>query len=438
MRSTESQGTTATKLARIAWLSERDSTKVFDCLMHHFNVESLKGCYRELSGSKARGVDKIDKAQYGEHLDRNLNELVDRMKRMGYQPGPVRQVLIPKENNSNAKRPLGIGNFEDKLVQKMMQKVLESIYEPMFLKQSFGFRPNKGCHDAIKALDKYLYEGKVQTILDVDLENFFGTIDHEQLLTILRAKIKDKRFMRYVGRMLKSGILTNGELKISDEGVAQGSVVGPIYSNIFAHVVIDEWFEKVVKPHCHGQIELFRYADDMLVCCQFDRDARRIKEALNNRLIKHGLKMNQEKTKLVSFSKKEHYRGKKQQVFDFLGFTFYWGYSRKGYAILKLRTSSKKKASKLKRINAWAQQIRNRVPLETIWEMFCIKLSGHIRYYGVSHNLKQVQSYMHQAKRILFKWLNRRSQRKSFTWEQFQLFVEQHPLPKAKIYCPLF
>jgi group II intron reverse transcriptase/maturase len=401
-------------------------------------VDSLKECFNHISGNKAVGIDGVTKEEYGKHLDENLQGLVGRMKQMAYRPASVRQVLIPKEGKSKEKRPLGISNFEDKIVQKMMQRVLESIYEPLFWDCSYGFRPNRGCHDAIKALHHYLYRNEVQTIIDVDLAKYFDSIDHTILVNMLRQKIKDKRFIRYIVRMLKAGVLAEGELTISDEGVPQGSICSPILANIFAHYVIDTWFEQVVKQHCYGSVEMFRYADDIVICCQYHKDAPRILRALQQRLEKYKLRLNLEKTRLVSFSKREYQYGQKQNAFDFLGFTFYIGRSRKGTPIPKMKSCGKRLRSKLKRVNQWARSVRNRYQLKEIWAMFCAKLRGHIQYYGVSFNRAHVSKFLHAATRILFKWLNRRSQRKSFNWEQFERFIQANPLPKARICHPLF
>jgi RNA-directed DNA polymerase len=223
MGTLESQRNTRTELTRIAWLSARDPQKVFHSLMHHFTVESLRSCYDKLDGKKAIGVDGIDKECYGGNLQENLEGLITRMKQMAYRPGPIRQVLIPKAGSPKATRPLGISNFEDKLVQKRMQELLESIYEPLFMDCSYGFRPGRGCHDAIKDLQHYLFSNEVETIIDVDLSNFFGRIDRGRLEEILQMKIKDKKFLRYVNRMFKAGVLSNGELTVSEEGVVQGS-----------------------------------------------------------------------------------------------------------------------------------------------------------------------------------------------------------------------
>jgi group II intron reverse transcriptase/maturase len=429
---------TDTKLKRIAWLSAHEPKKKFDQLMHHFNEGSLAVCFHELDGKKAVGTDGIDKSRYGENLDDNFKDLIARMKRMAYKPAPVRQVLIPKEGKPGATRPLGISNFEDKLVQKMMQKVLESIYEPLFLDCSFGFRPERGCHDTIRALHQHLFRHEVQTVLDVDLANFFGTIDHSLLLDMLKEKINDQRLIRYLTRMFKAGVLADSDLTVSDEGVPQGSVCSPILANVFAHYVIDDWFDTVVKAHCAGRVEMFRYCDDLVVCCQYEHDARRIHKALKSRLDKFNLQLNEEKTKLVSFSKRAYHGDNKPETFDFLGLTFYWGRSRKGALIPKVKTNGKRLRSKLKKVNLWGRKVRNKYPQPVIWRIFSQKLEGHIRYYGVSYNLRAIHNFRYQARRILFKHLNRRSQRKSFNWEQFERYEKTYPLPKARICRALF
>jgi group II intron reverse transcriptase/maturase len=360
-----------------------------------------------------------------------------RMKRMAYRPQPIRQALIPKEGQPGATRELGISILEDKIVQKMMQKVLESIYEPLFLDCSYGFRPGRGCHDAVKALYQHLYRQDVQMIIDVDLANFFGTIDQYQLLELLREKIGDERLLRYLIRMFKAGMLSDGELVVSEEGLVQGSICSPVLANVFAHYVIDRWFETTVKQHCRGYVALFRYADDAVICCQHEQDAHRIKVALAKRLAKYGLKLNEQKTQLVRFAKQGKRKGDKTGSFDFLGFTFYLGCSRRGYITVKLKTSGKRLRSKLKRLGEWAKRVRNRLPLKEIWAIFQAKLRGHIQYYGVSFNSRALEKFTHQAQRIMFRHLNRRSQRKSFTWEQFERFREQYPLPLPRIHHAL-
>lgn len=437
MSRTETQINAYTELERIRWLSKCNRRQEFHSLMHHINVTSLSACFNKLEGKKAAGADQITKEDYGANLQENLEELIKRMKSMSYRPGPARQVLIPKEGKGNAKRALGIGNFEDKLVQKRMQEILESIYDPIFLDCVYGFRENRSCHKAIKELQNYLYREEVEVVIDVDLENFFGTIDHKILEKMLSMKIKDPKFLRYINRMFKSGILVGKELTISDEGLPQGSCVSPVLANIYAHYVIDNWLEETVKPKIKG-LKMFRYADDLVVCCKEEKEALRFKEALTERLTKFKLKLNEEKTKMVKFSKRKQQRGEKQGAFDFLGFTFYLGKSRQGRTIPKLKTSGKRICSKLKKVNEWVKKVKNLAPLKTIWKVFCAKIRGHFQYYGVSSNTRGINIFLRKAVRIMYKWLNRRSQRRSFCWNKFNLFILRHPLPKIKIYHKLF
>jgi RNA-directed DNA polymerase len=438
MRASESQVYTDTALAEIAWLSANNPNQVYHSLMHHFNSDSLRCCFDRLNGRKAVGIDRVSKATYGENLSCNLEDLITRMKRMAYRPGPVREVLIPKEGKKGATRPLGISNFEDKLIQKRMQEILESIYEPLFLDCSYGFRPGKNCHGAIKDLTRHLFKEEVEVVIDVDLANFFGKIDRQMLKDMISMKIKDKKFMRYISRMFTAGVLADGEMLMSDEGVVQGSCVSPVFSNIVAHYVIDLWLEDTVKPLMRGNIKVIRYADDMVICCRYEEDAKRIKSVLAKRLSKYNLALNEEKTKMVNFSKRKSIQGIKQEAFEFLGFCFYLGKSRNGVTIPKLKTSGKRFSCKLNRVSKWAKGIRNRAKLGSIWKTFCAKLSGHVQYYGVSFNAKMVSNFLHEAKKIIFKWLNRRSQRRSFSWDKFSLYVEAHPLPTAKIVHRLF
>jgi hypothetical protein len=277
----------------------------------------------------------------------------------------------------------------------------------------------------------------VQTVIDIDLANFFGSIGHKEIEKILREKIKDDKMIRYIIRSFKAVILAEGDLSMSSEGLVQGSPCSPILSNIFAHYVLDQWIEEVKKNY-RGTVELFRYGDDAVICCQHESEAIQIKKALSRRLDEYKLKLNEEKTKIVSFSRRASQKGIKQGSFDFLGFTFYMGRSRKGIAVPKVKTCGKRFRAKLTTVNEWARSVRNKYKLKTIWEKFCIKLQGHIRYFGVSYNSYKVSCFVLRAVRILFKWLNNRSQRKSFNWEKFTRFMKANPLPKTKVYHPLF
>lgn len=410
----------------------------FKWLMPHFNVASLKTCFDELDGKKAVGADGTDKEEYRIGLDGRMEDLVGRMKSLSYRPGPVREVLIPKEGRLGETRPLGISNFEDKIVQRMTSKVLGAIYEPLFRNCSFGFRPKRNCHMAVKALNNYLHRNDCAVLIDVDLKNYFGMIDHDKLIGMLRLKIKDETFIRYIVRMLKSGILSDGEFRMTEEGSPQGNVASPILSNIYGHYVIDCWFEDVVKQHCRGRVEIFRYADDLVICCQLKSDSERVLQALEGRLTRFSLKLNRDKTRSVEFNRAAFRQGVKQGTFDFLGFTFYLSYTKTGKVTAKLKTSRKRLRSKLGKVKAWLQANRCRLRLAELWKIFVKKLAGHVQYYGVSHNTEAVSAFIDHATAMFFKWINRRSQRKSITWEKFALLMGRFPKPTAEVLVHLY
>ncbi len=438
MGTNERSTNTDTKLREISRLSGLDKSIKFNNLMHLYNEESVKACFHQLDGKKAVGADGRSKDDYGIELNDKVADLIARMRQMSYRPGPVRQVLIPKEGKPGATRPLGISNIEDKIVQGVTKKILESIYEPLFLSCSYGFRPGRGPHDGIRDLRDYLFSNYVKTVIDVDLAAYFDSIDHRELENLLRNKISDFTFMRYIIRMFKAGVLAKGELVIGEEGVPQGSICSPVLANVMAHHVIDEWFEETVKRHCQGKVALFRYADDMVICCNSEADAQRVKTALSKRLAKFKLWMNEDKTKLIAFCKRAHARGEQQGTFDFLGFTFYLGKSARGKTIPMLKTNHKRMRIKLKRVNQWAKAVRSQYRMKQIWATFCRKMAGHINYYAVSFNVSAVGRFVGLSTRILFKWFNRRSQHRHLSWEKFNRFIAANPLPAISVKVPLF
>ncbi len=407
----------------------------FSWLIQQCTKENFIHCFHELDGKKAVGIDGKSKDEYEENLEQNIESLVNRMKELKYYPSAVREVKIPKADGQS--RSLGISNIEDKIVQSMFAKILTSIYEPVFVKESYGFRPNKGCHGAIKDVYDYLAKTWFGVVIDVDLSNFFGTIDHRKLIKILELKIKDKVFLRYIIRMLKAGVLSGGELSKSDNGTPQGSIVSPILANIFAHYAIDIWLGKTVPKYVSRDIHFVRYADDFVICTS-KRDAPKVLKALKGRLKRFSLEVNLDKTKVVKFSRGEYNQGAKQESFDFLGFTFYIAKSRKGKATVKIKTACKTLRAKLKAMSKWYRLNRHKYRLADLWRIFSSKLRGHIQYYGVSHNAKGVEAYIHAARRVFFKWINRRSQRRSMSWDKFQKYEQLNPLPKARIVHLLF
>ena len=398
----------------------------FKWLMPHINKESLTNCFYELDGKKAVGIDGITKEQYGENLEDNIDRLLNKMKSMSYKPQAVKEVLIPKEGKPGATRPLGISALEDKIVQLQTAKILQAIYEPIFKDCSYGFRPGRSCHTAVKDLFTHLSNRGCEIIIDVDLKNFFGMIQHEILLNFLRIKIKDERFIRYIARMLKAGIFKEGRFEVSDEGSPQGNIASPILSNIYAHYVLDNWLEDIVPKHTAGEVKSFRYADDQIICCHYRSDAVKIQKALRGRLNKYGLQLNVEKTKVVKFNKWNFPRVK-QGTFDYLGFTFYIKRSRQGTTQIAVKTSRSRFYSKLSKVKLWCKTNKDKHKLRTLWDTFNSKLRGHVQYYGVSLNSDKVYAFVYQATGIFFKWINRRSQRKSMTWEQFNQFRRAYP-----------
>ncbi len=425
-----------TKLCLITQRSGRDPKAKFDALLHHINEGSLAECFHGLDGRKAVGVDGIRKEDYAGNLDDNLKSLASRMRSMSYRPLPVKEKLIPKEGKPGATRPLGIGCLEDKIVQKCFARILEAIYEPLFLDCSYGFRPGRNCHDAVKELLRTLYGQQVSTVVDIDIKSYFNTIDHEWLMKMLELKISDRRFVRYIRRMVKAGILRDGEFSRTDEGTPQGSLVSPILSNIYLHYAIDLWFEHTIKRHCTGNAWLFRYADDAVACFEYEEDAQRYAEVLPERMAKFGLKVSKEKSAIVRFRNRPP--DDRNGSFDFLGFTFYMGTSCKGNPVPKVKTSKKKFKAKLRKVGDWMKEVKDFKRLGWIWDTFRAKIRGHIQYYGVTFNSKNVSSFLHEAKKIVVKWLNRRSQRKSFSWAKFAQFQKQFPMPRVCVVHELF
>lgn len=425
-----------TKLKKIALLSHQNQQQEFGILMPHFTKENLMSCYHELDGRKAVGIDGQTKEEYGRNLEHNIERLIADMKELKYRPKPVRQVLIPKGNGK--KRPLGISNIEDKIVQMMFAKILEAIYDPIFHDFSYGFRRGKSAHSAITDTIQYLRFNNVKTVIDIDLENYFGNIQHGMLMQMLEHKIKDKIFLRYISRMLKAGIVTSEGLIKDNFGVPQGAICSPVLANIYAHYAIDDWFKTVVPKHIIGEVGTFRYCDDIVICCTDTRDVDRVICSLNKRLEKFGLDLNREKTKKVHFNRYTYSKGLPQGTFDFLGFTFYIDMARKGFVTVKVKTSKKTLKEKLANVKTWIVANRFKGKMKKLWTRFCEKLKGHIVYFGVTNNSIQIKRFLYRARRIFFKWINRRSQRNSTNWVKFQQFENEFPMPKVRIYHRLY
>jgi group II intron reverse transcriptase/maturase len=400
--------------------------------MHHVSLENLRYCFHQLAEKRAVGVDGVRKEEYGKELNQNLAGLGERLKRFSYRPQPVRRVMIPKENGKM--RPLGISTTEDKIVQSMVAKILQAIFEPDFLPDSHGFRPHKGCHTAIQSVYQTLLTKDVRYVVDIDIQAYFDTMDHTWLIRCLKERISDRKFLRLIIRMLKSGVLSEGEFHASDTGAPQGSIVSPILSNILLHYVFDTWFDRIVKTESRGYVSMCRYADDIVTFFRSEAEARQFQDALPGRLAQFGLTMNPEKTRMIHFDRRSPFPG----TFNFIGFTFYWGKTKQGKRIIKCKTSKKRFRQKVKQFKVWIQSNRNRLHLSEIWKMSERKLMGHDAYYGVSWNWPYLNLFHFMCQKLLFKWLNRRSQRRSFNWQQFNEYCKRYPLPKPKMNHNLF
>lgn len=377
-------------------------------LIHYVNYDSLLEEHKRQLQNKAVGVDGITKKEYDSNIEENLTNLVKRMKTFSYRPKPVRRTYIPKANGKL--RPLGIPSYEDKLVQGVMAKILNEVYEPRFLDCSYGFRENRSVHQALRCVNQHIMIDSINYVLDCDIKGFFDNVDHKWLMKFLEHDITDKNFLRYIVRFLKSGIMENGQLEESKKGTPQGGLISPILANVYLHYVLDIWFEKNVKPYLKGKAYLVRFADDFILLFQYENEARSVYERLVNRLSMFGLSVEQEKTHILPFGR---YKGT-NETFDFLGFTHYNGITRTGKYTVGHKVSKKKKKLFRQKIKEWAKSNRC-LDTNLFMRKLNIKLTGTFRFYGLSGMMKELQYLSNLAFNITFKWINRRSQRRSYT-----------------------
>ena len=374
-------------------------------LIHSVNKERLKEEHNKQLKSKASGIDKVTKEKYEKNLEENIDNLIERMKKFSYKPLPVKRVYIPKVNGKL--RPLGIPAYEDKLVQGIIADVLNEIYECKFLDNSYGFRPNRNCHKAIREINRRIMINKVNYILDCDIKGFFDNVDHKWLMKFLEHDIKDKIFLRYINRFLISGYMENMKYHETDKGTPQGGLISPILANLYLHYVLDLFFEKYVKPRLKGEAYLVRYADDFIIMFQYEKEAKEVYKLLKARLAKFKLEMEQEKTRILPFGR---YKGTKE-TFDFLGFTHYNGTTRTGKYTVGHKISIKKRKLKQQAITKWIKEHRAYKFIETI-KLLNIKLMGIYAYYGISGMLKELYKIYYHTIYALRSSIFRRSQRR--------------------------
>jgi RNA-directed DNA polymerase len=432
----------ATGLERIVELVRTKPKQKLQTLAHLINTDNLKESHKKLDENKATGVDRITKTEYEEKLEGNLMELVKRMKEQSYKPQPARRVFIPKVG-SDKLRPLGIPSYEDKLVQDVISQILNVIYEPEFLDHSYGFRPERSCHDAIIALDKVINKHKINYIVDADIKGFFDNVNHEWMMKFLEERIADPNLLRLIKRFLKAGVMVEGKYSETDRGTPQGGLISPILANIYLHYSLDLWFEKVIKKKCKGDAYIMRYADDFVCCFQYKNEAKEFYKELIERLKKFGLEIETSKTKIIEFGRFAESNMAKRgagrpETFDFLGFTHICSKTRKGKFTVKRITSRKKLKAKRQAVKKWLKENMH-MKVKELVKRLNAKLTGHYRYYGVNENIKQLNAFRYYVLEQMRRMLNRRSQRNRYTWEDFERKVlSRFPVKCPKIYVNIY
>lgn len=395
-------------------------------LMKYVNENTLKEMYKRQPKNKAVGIDGMTKEMYGEHLEDNIDKLIHDMKQFSYRPYPVRKTYIPKGNGKL--RGLGIPSFEDKMVQGVFKEILEAIYETKFLDSSFGFRPNRGCHDAIQRINKHIMADKVNYIIDADIKGFFDNLDHEWLMKFLEHDIADKNFLRYIKRFLIGGVMEDGKKLETDKGTVQGGLISPVLANVYLHYVLDLWFEHM-KKEFRGEMYLVRYADDFACMFQYEKEAQKFYKLLIERLRKFNLEIAEDKSRILPFGR---YKGTKES-FDFLGFTHINGKSHLGKYCVIHRTSKKKLKQKREAAKQWLKEHMHESIPETISKLNK-KMIGHYRYYGIYGNFIGLNKFYQYVRQQLYFTKRRRDQSRWLTWKKLGQILKFYPIASPKIY----
>jgi group II intron reverse transcriptase/maturase len=432
MAGASTSGNMSPELRKVAARAKAEPKGRFHSLAHLLDVPSLKRAYSRARSAAAPGVDGITKEQYGKNLERNLQELHARLRSKRYRHQPIRRISIPKGKGKT--RQIGIAAFEDKLVQDAIREVLQAVFEQDFLDCSYGFRPGRSPHDAVRALDRAVHRREIEWIVEADVVSFFDSLDRTWLRKMLEVRIADGSLLRLIGKCLRAGVLDGEEYSEPDEGTTQGSALSPLLGNIYLHYVLDLWFEWKVKPTLRGKAHLIRYADDFILGFEREDDAREVLVALQARMERFGLTLHTDKTRLLPFrrptSRKQY--GKGPATFDFLGFTFYWGRSRNGRWCMWSKTRRDRLRRTIGTVADWCRRHRH-LPVKAQHAALTRRLQGHFNYFGVSGNFRSLALLVEQTKRVWFKWLRRRSQRTRLTWERYNALLVRYPLPRPRI-----
>jgi group II intron reverse transcriptase/maturase len=407
----------------------------FTTLAHHIDRRWLDEAFRRTRRDGATGVDGQTAADYAANLPGNLQGLLDRAKSGTYRAPPVRRVHIPKGSGSET-RPIGIPTFEDKVLQRAVVMVLEPLYEQDFYDCSYGFRPGRSAHQALEALWQQLTALGGGWVVEVDIRKFFDTLDHARLREFLQRRIRDGVLLRLIGKWLNAGVLEGDVLTTPEQGTPQGGVISPLLANVYLHYVLDEWFEREVKPRLQGRAFLIRYADDFVIGFAHESDARRVLEVLPKRFAKYGLTLHPDKTRLVPFQRPSAAPGSTATgtspgTFDLLGFTHYWGRSRRGGWVIQRKTAASRFQRAVRTLAQWCRLNRH-LPVTEQHQTLSRKLRGHDAYYGITGNYRMLQKLRYVVERAWQKWLARRHAGPLY-WERFRRVLERYPLPAARI-----
>lgn len=422
----------STGLRKVAERAKREPAGRFHSLAHLIDEELLAGAYRRLRGDAAVGVDGITKEYYGQDLQSNLRGLHERLRTKRYRHQPIRRVHIPKEKGRT--RPIGISATEDKVVQGALREVLQAIYEQDFLDCSYGFRPGRSAHDAVRALTRAVDGGEANWILEFDVVSFFDSVDRKHLMGMLQRRVADGSILRLVGKCLHVGVLDGEEFTEPSVGTVQGSTLSPLLGNAYLHHALDLWFTEEVKPRLKGKAVLVRYADDGVLGFERQDDAQRVMAVLGKRLARFGLTLHPEKTRLLDFRRPLRSRGEGRSAatFDFLGFCWYWRRTRRGSWSVTCKTRRARLARAIKAVHTWCRENRH-LPVRQQHAALSRRVQGHINYFGVNGNMASLSRFARQVTRSWFKWLNRRSQRARLNWDRFEDLLRDFPLPQPRI-----
>jgi RNA-directed DNA polymerase len=434
MGDTSRSQTISTKLQRIAEQASSHPEMVFTTLAHLIDVDFLREAYNRTRKNASAGVDGVTAAEYGANLEENLRDLYERMRNGRYIAPPVKRTWLAKDGSG--RRPIGEPTLEDKIAQRAAVMVLGAIYEQDFHEFSHGFREGHSQHQALQQLWQQCTRMNIGWIVDADVSGFFDNLDHRELRRIIQQRVNDGGILRLIGKWLKAGVLEDGLVTYPEKGTPQGAVISPLLSNIFLHHVLDDWFVREVQPRLEGRCFLLRFADDFVIGCQWEAAARRVMEILPKRFGRFGLTIHPEKTVMTRFSRPKGVgnSAKGSGTFDFLGFTHYWGKSRRGAWVIKRKTKKKSLRRFLRALWVWLRRNRH-LPLKEQHRMLSIKLRGHYQYYGVIGNIRMLSKVVHQAGRFWRYWLSRRSHKGHINWAKYaDSILSQFALPEPKIY----